>query len=146
MGSATEEPREPVTGDLEKASPVAVKDEHEDEYPPFAKVVVIMTAVYLATFLVALVRLPDMLVKISADQRRIEQSWGPPSQRSLTIFTLSTTLDGMQVRIFSPVVHFNSFTVESTPSTLANGSSSALSFYSRLVYANSLVPFLLVTY
>jgi len=48
---------QPVDGDLEKA-PATVKDggpEDEDEYPPFAKVVIIMTALYLAMFLVALV-------------------------------------------------------------------------------------------
>ncbi|KAN0106579.1 putative MFS multidrug transporter [Hyaloscypha variabilis] len=48
---------QPVTGDLEKA-PATVKDgaQDEDEYPPFAKVVIIMTALYLAMFLVALDR------------------------------------------------------------------------------------------
>jgi hypothetical protein len=53
---ASENNDQPVTGDLEKA-PVTVKDgaQDEDEYPPFAKVVIIMTALYLAMFLVALV-------------------------------------------------------------------------------------------
>jgi hypothetical protein len=50
---------QPVTGDLEKAAATTVKDDaEEDEYPPFAKVILIMTALYLAMFLVALVSLP----------------------------------------------------------------------------------------
>jgi hypothetical protein len=55
MGSKPEE--QPVTSDVEKAAlPAAKDDAEEDEYPPFAKVIIIMTAVYLAMFLVALVR------------------------------------------------------------------------------------------
>jgi hypothetical protein len=57
MGSENKE--QPVTSDVEKADLPAVKDDaEEDEYPPFAKVIIIMTAMYLAMFLVALVRFP----------------------------------------------------------------------------------------
>jgi hypothetical protein len=62
MASNAEEPQDHTTGDLEKAPPVPVKNEDEDEYPPFAKVVIIMIAVYLSMFLVALVRLSDIPV------------------------------------------------------------------------------------
>jgi hypothetical protein len=56
MGSKNE--GQPVTGDVEKAAlPPVKEDAEEDEYPPFAKVIIIMTALYLAMFLVALVRL-----------------------------------------------------------------------------------------
>ena len=56
MASNDEKTGTSVTGDLEKAdAPVVIKDEEDDEYPPFAKVVMIMTALYLAMFLVALV-------------------------------------------------------------------------------------------
>jgi hypothetical protein len=77
---ATDNNDQHVTGDLEKA-PATVKDgaQDEDEYPPFAKVVIIMTALYLAMFLVALVCLNPSHSWVSADQRRIEQSWGRPS-------------------------------------------------------------------
>ena len=62
MASNDEKRGTSVTGDLEKADvPVVVKDEEDDEYPPFAKVVMIMLAVYLAMFLVALVSLPDIV-------------------------------------------------------------------------------------
>ena len=62
MASNYEKTGTSVTGDLEKADvPAVVKDEEEDEYPPFAKVVMIMLAVYLAMFLVALVSLPDIV-------------------------------------------------------------------------------------
>jgi hypothetical protein len=60
MASKTEETTASVTGDLEKAPPAAVNDDEDDEFPPFAKVVLIMTALYLAMFLVALVRLSGM--------------------------------------------------------------------------------------
>jgi hypothetical protein len=64
MTSNTEDTRDAPAADLEKAPPEAVKDkdkdDNDDNYPPFAKVIVIMTAVYLAMFLVALVRRPDM--------------------------------------------------------------------------------------
>jgi hypothetical protein len=57
MASNTEEPKDAPAGDLEKAAPVAAKHEDDDdEYPPLPKVVIIMIAVYLAMFLVALVR------------------------------------------------------------------------------------------
>jgi hypothetical protein len=64
-----------VTSDVEKAAPAAVKgdDEEEDEYPPFAKVVFIMAALYLAMFLVALVRLSAVESQAPANQGRIEQ-------------------------------------------------------------------------
>ncbi len=55
MASNMEEPKDAPAGDLEKAAPVAAKHE-DDEYPPLPKVVIIMIAVYLAMFLVALVR------------------------------------------------------------------------------------------
>jgi len=64
-----------VTSDVEKAAPAAAKgdDEEEDEYPPFAKVVFIMAALYLAMFLVALVRLSAVESRAPANQGRIEQ-------------------------------------------------------------------------
>lgn len=64
MASNDEKTGVSVTGDLEKAdTPVVVKDEEEDEdYPPFPKVVMIMLALYLAMFLVALVSLPIAFV------------------------------------------------------------------------------------
>jgi len=65
MASSTEEPRaEPHPAvDMEKAGPATttVKDD-EDEFPSFAKVMVIMVSVYLSMFLVALV---SFLLRIS---------------------------------------------------------------------------------
>jgi hypothetical protein len=60
MASKTEETSATVTDDVEKAPPVAAHDDDDDEYPPFPKLVLIMTALYLSMFLVALVGLPDM--------------------------------------------------------------------------------------
>lgn len=59
---------EHTTGDLEKAAAPIVKDgaeEEEDEYPPPAKVAIIMTALYLAMFLVALVSPPAWVQALS---------------------------------------------------------------------------------
>ena len=61
MPSTSEESREPVVVDLEKVDPAATakqdEEEEEDEYPALPRVILIMTAVYLSMFLVALVNI-----------------------------------------------------------------------------------------
>ena len=57
MAAANEERQgsEPVDEEKSIAATTVPKDEPEDEFPPFKKVVLIMIAVYLSMFLVALV-------------------------------------------------------------------------------------------
>lgn len=78
-----------VTSDVEKAAPAAVKgdDEEEDEYPPFAKVVFIMAALYLAMFLVALDRtiLGTAIPKITDDFHSIDDIGWYASSYLLTL-------------------------------------------------------------
>lgn len=62
MPASMEKPSAPPLADLEKLDPekapiAAVKDEEDEEYPALPKLILIMTAVYLSMFLVALVGL-----------------------------------------------------------------------------------------
>jgi hypothetical protein len=128
---------QPVTGDLEKAAAAPVKDDaEEDEYPPFAKVVLIMTALYLAMFLVALVSLSTSKSRISADRNRTEQFSERPFQRLLMISIQSTMLVGTQARTSLRSVRFNSSMADCIRSIPANGSFSAPFFCSKSEYAN----------
>jgi hypothetical protein len=146
MASSKEQP---LADDMEKAAPGAVKDgaDEEDEYPPFAKVVFIMAALYLAMFLVALVSLSAIEFCMPTDLGRTEQYWGRPSQRSLTTSIPLMMLAGMQARTFSRSARFNSSMAGYIPSIPVNGSCSAPSFCSKLEYAisNHLVPLHLLT-
>jgi hypothetical protein len=135
MGSKTEE--QPVTSDVEKAAiPAAKDDAEEDEYPPFAKVIIIMTAVYLAMFLVALVSFPVVKFSMLADHRRIEQFSEPPSQRLRMTSIRSTMLAGMQAPTSLRSVRFNSSTADCIHFIPANGSFSAPLCYLKLEYAH----------
>ena len=138
MASKNEEQAEqPVTGDLEKSAPPAVEDDaEEDEYPPFAKVVIIMTALYLAMFLVALVSRPVVESSISADQNRIEQFSERPFQRLLMTSIRSTMLAGMQAHTSLRSVRFNSSMADCIRFIPANGSFSAPLCCLKSEYAN----------
>jgi hypothetical protein len=65
MGAITEERRgsAPTEADLENAGAVAAieKVETENEFPSFKRVLLIMPAIYLSMFLVALVSLPQRI-------------------------------------------------------------------------------------
>lgn len=45
--------------DVEKAAPAPPKQESEDEFPSFQKLIFILVALYLSMFIVALVRKPS---------------------------------------------------------------------------------------
>jgi hypothetical protein len=74
--SNTAEPYTATELDAERAV-TPPKDVAEDEYPSGVKVLIIMSAVWLSMFLVALVRTHSQLLKLSTthtnDNNRIEQ-------------------------------------------------------------------------
>lgn len=114
--------------DLEKAvapRPASAQHEAEDEFPSGVKVLIIMLAVWLSMFLVALVcfDIPSSPNNIHANNSdRIEQYLGQQYPKSLMIFIPLTTLDGMLVHTCSLLAPFNSSMAESTRSTQQNGS------------------------
>ena len=77
MAQSNEEPRASTPVDVEKGDPKAtVQNEAEDEFPGWRRVVVIMAAVYLSMFLVALVSQSNHLTshKLYSYYSRIEPS------------------------------------------------------------------------
>ena len=141
MAATTEERRGsvPTEIDVENAGAVATieKIESEDEFPSFKRILLIMPALYLSMFLVALVTVPqtpDSSHHVTDNvANRTEPSSEQPSPKSLTNSIQSMMSDGMPVRTCLPVVPSNSFMDGYTPSILQNGSFSLLLPPSRLV-------------
>lgn len=108
-----------------------VKD--ENEYPPFRTVVLIMLALYLAMFLVALVSFisQGVLLVPKLNVTRTASSSQQQSPKSLTNFIRSKILDGMEVPTFSLVALRSFFTAGCTCSTTTSSSSSRQCFSSR---------------
>jgi hypothetical protein len=78
MASNIEESRASIdtdSKDLEKVPETTTVDHVEEEvFPGWHKIAIVMIAVYLAMFLVALVRLPIIKIHTHADNNRIAQS------------------------------------------------------------------------
>jgi hypothetical protein len=147
MVATTEERRGsmPTEIDVENAGAVATieKIESEDEFPSFKRVLLIMPALYLSMFLVALVSKvsPDSSHHVTDNvPNRTEPSSEQPSPKSLTNSIQSMMSDGMPVRTCLPLVPSNSSMDGYTPSILQNGSFSLLLPSSRLVLVSSPRP------
>lgn len=116
--------------DTEKASEepsVPKEDEGQTQYPGGRTVALIMIALYLAVFLVALVS-SSTLMRIAYKESeltiyRIEQSLLPPCPVSPMISILWLTLAGTEVPTCLPVAPSNLSSAESTHSIPPSGSS-----------------------
>jgi hypothetical protein len=133
MAASTEDRQDsaPAEADIENAGAMAPieKVETEDDFPSFKRVLLIMPAIYLSMFLVALVRSPPLSPQAPSTKHNSETSWNriepssePPFPRSPMSFILSMMLDGTQARTCLPLVLSNSSMDESTLFTLRNGS------------------------
>lgn len=93
--------------------------EEEVEYPHGMKLVLIMSSLFLAMFLVALVSVsPLMLILTGTDLKsRIEQSSPLPYLKLRMTSTPWSILDGTEAPTCSPAVLFNSGSAKSTHST-----------------------------
>lgn len=113
-------------------------EEDESQYPSTKVVAVVMIALYLAMFLVALVSQGrENSCRMPSDQcLRIVRSSQPPSPVLLTSSTLWAMLDGTDQPTCSRLVASNCNLVESTPSITPNGS-----FYLPSVRSRSALRF-----
>jgi len=88
-------------------------------------VALVMIALYISIFLVALVSLISIQETVAFDTytfSRTESSYRQLSQRLQIIFIQSMILDGMEAPTFSPGVLLNSFSVASTSSITTKSS------------------------
>lgn len=105
----------------------------DHEYPSAGKVAIIMIALYLAMFLIALVSSFSIIAAAHrTDFFRIGPSLEPLSLTLPMTFTHSAMLDGTEAPIFSPAAPASLFSAASTPSTLQKSSTSSRCSSSRL--------------